>query len=160
MPILDPPRPVLERLIEGKEPGNQLLTGLKGGADHRDGARREELGSGRHRPRTAQPHLAHAPIPQGDLAGRGRHAVTCAPRNPRARLHRDDTRLPPSRRAAPRIRCGSRPTPSCADRLVERRGPRARSAGRGIRWGITLEHDEALVRNLLSPGLFRRDDRI
>ncbi|WP_346871585.1 tyrosine-type recombinase/integrase [Rothia sp. (in: high G+C Gram-positive bacteria)] len=31
VPILEPLRPVLERLAEGKEPDNQLLVGPKGG---------------------------------------------------------------------------------------------------------------------------------
>lgn len=72
-------------------------------ADHRDRSGCDELGSARDRPRASQPDSTRPPAHGRDVARRCGRAAACASRNPRARLDRDDARLPASRRPAPGV---------------------------------------------------------
>ena len=204
VPILDPLRPVLERLTASKEPGDQLLVGPKGGVlttvTVRDATNWDQLvidlglpNLTRHSLRhTGATWLANAGVPLHVLQEILGHASI---ETTRGYLTRTTGTSPPLL---------SRPTPSSTSRpagsLSRRRGavrsagydhagrPGAAStrlllpfwspypqgaadprsdrgrAGRfeqlGNQRGTTPEHDEAPVRSTVSPGLFRRDDRI
>ena len=96
VPILEPLRPVLERLTKGKEPEDQLLVWPEGRLPHhRDRPRRHQLGQHRRGARPARPHPARPAPHRSDLDGRRRHPTTArAPRHPRARLDGNHPWLP------------------------------------------------------------------
>lgn len=207
VPILEPLRPVLERLTESKQPEAQLLVGPKGGylttATVRDATDWDSIVAKlglpdltRHGLRhTGATWMADAGIPLHVLQAHpracldGNHPRLPAPRRQASRVGgRAGQRLPFRRRAAQAgpawrplnqapVMC-ARGASGLAGVLVPFWSPYPQGSGsrrsgglratirrhpRGTRGGprkTTLGHDEAPVRNLLSPGLLRRADRI
>lgn len=192
VPILEPLRPVLERLTEGKEPEDQLLVGPKGGylttATVRDATNWDSIVAKLGLPDLTRHGLRHTGATW--MAVDGNYPRLPPPRRPASRLSsRAGQRLPLRRRTAQagpaqrplgqgpvmcaRVRASSlavvlvpfwSPYPQGSGSRRSRcpQAPARRDTG-GTRGGppkTTLGHEEAPVRNLLSPGLLRRADRI
>lgn len=98
VPILDPLRPVLERLTNGKTPEDALLTGPKGGilttATVRDATDWDKIVAKLGLPDLTRHGLRHT---GGDLDGRRRSPAAGAPGDPWPRVDGDHPRLPPPR---------------------------------------------------------------
>lgn len=131
VPILEPLRPVLERLTDGKQPEDSLLVGPKGSylttATVRDATDWDSIVAKLGLPDLTRHGLRHT---GATWMARRRHPAARAPRHPRARLDGNHPRLPAPRRPAPRL--GSR----AGQRLPFRRrtaqaGPAQRPLGQG-----------------------------
>ena len=130
VPTLEPLRPVLDRLTEGKQPEDSLLVGPKGGylttATVRDATDWDSIVAGLGLPTSPATACATPGRPGWPTPASAARAA----RHPRARLDGNHPRLPAPRRPAPRL--GSR----AGQRLPFRRwtaqaGPAQRPLGQG-----------------------------